>query len=440
MNKTVLIVSYFYPPHVSPGAIRASKYARYLPEYGWVPLILTADKNDYAGDLPIEVAPGALYRTHQFDINALPKLFINSNESPVHKNASNRKRIVSHILSVGRKSYADIANFPDGQIGWYPYAWRKGLRIVNERLPQVIFSTSSPATDHLVGYKLKQKTGLPWIAELRDPWTQNHNYQRVQPFRELEFCLEKRVLNAADAVITVSEPWAAELRKYVQAPVYVVHNGFDSKDYPRRLPLAHPLTISYTGILYEGHQDPSPLFEAIASLHKKDILKPTRLRLKFIGRFVNKLSAAADKFGISEYVEIRNATDRAEALRIQTESFLLLMLSWHGPHRFGCMGLKLYEYFGSGRPVLAIGPKDCGASVLTAQLNAGFIAENAQQVESILLNALTEFENTGDVSFSPDVEGLRRFERRNLTGELAAILDRVINKQKVLPSGAGRKD
>jgi hypothetical protein len=77
---------------------------------------------------------------------------------------------------------------------------------------------------------------------------------------------------------------------------------------------------------------------------------------------------------------------------------------------------------------------------LTAQLNAGFIAENAQQVESILLNALTEFENTGDVSFSPDVEGLRRFERRNLTGELAAILDRVINKQKVLPSGAGRKD
>ena len=440
MDNKVLIVSYFYPPHISPGAIRASKYAKYLPEYDWTPLVLTADKNDYVSGMPLEIPPDSLFRTRQFDINGIAKKFVSNNGSRIEEVRANRKSLKSRFISLGRNVYASIVNFPDGQIGWYPYARLEGLRIIRNEKPRIIFSTSSPTTDHLIAYRLKRKTGLPWVAELRDLWTQNHNYQRARPLCYLEMGLEKHVLNAADAVVTVSESWAEELRKRIRVPVRVISNGFDSSDYPSRVPLAKPFTISYTGILYAGNQDPAPLFDAIAAMHRKGLISPRKVHLRFIGRYVDSVLDIAKQRGISEYLEIRETISREEALRLQAESALLLVLSWNGPQRVGWIGLKLYEYFGSGRPVLAIGPKDCGSSVLTAQLNAGFIAENAQQVESILLNALTEFENTGDVSFSPDVEGLRRFERRNLTGELAAILDRVINKQKVLPSGAGRKD
>ena len=440
MDNKVLIVSYFYPPHISPGAIRASKYAKYLPEYDWTPLVLTADKNDYVSGMPLEIPPDSLFRTRQFDINGIAKKFVSNNGSRIEEVRANRKSLKSRFISLGRNVYASIVNFPDGQIGWYPYARLEGLRIIRNEKPRIIFSTSSPTTDHLIAYRLKRKTGLPWVAELRDLWTQNHNYQRTRPLCYLEMGLEKHVLNAADAVVTVSQSWAEELRKRIDVPVHVISNGFDSSDYPSRVPLAKPFTISYTGILYAGNQDPAPLFDAIAAMHRKGLISPRKVHLRFIGRYVDSVLDIAKQRGISEYLEIRETISREEALRLQAESALLLVLSWNGPQRVGWIGLKLYEYFGSGRPVLAIGPKDCGSSVLTAQLNAGFIAENAQQVESILLNALTEFENTGDVSFSPDVEGLRRFERRNLTGELAAILDRVINKQKVLPSGAGRKD
>jgi glycosyltransferase involved in cell wall biosynthesis len=428
MDNKVLVISYFYPPYISPGAIRASKYAKYLPEYGWTPLVVTADKNDYLPGLPLEICRDSLFRTHQFDINGIAKLFFGSNGSRTGEIRTYRGGFKSRFIAVGRNMYANIANFPDGQIGWYPYAKREGLRIIRNEKPRVIFSTSSPTTDHLIAYRLKRNTGLPWIAELRDLWTQNHNYQRAYPLNYLEKRLEKHVLNAADAVVTVSEPWAEELRRRVHVPVHVISNGFDSSDYPTQVPLAKPFTISYTGILYEGNQDPVPLFDAIAAMNNKGLISPGRVRLRFIGRYVYSVLDAAKQRGISEYIEIRETVSREEALRLQAESALLLVLSWNGAQRFGWVGLKLYEYFGSGRPVLAIGPKDCGASVLTAQFHAGFVADKTQEVEAILLKALTEFESKGDVLFSPDVSGLRRFERCNLTGELASILTQVAKR------------
>jgi len=439
MDNRVLIVSYFYPPHVSPGAIRASKFAKYLPEYGWNPIVLTADKNDYVGGLPLEVPQDSLFRTRQFDVNGLVKRFFGGKDSSIERLNSGKKTLKSRIVSRGRSIYINIANFPDGQIGWYPYAKQEGLRIIRRHQPKIIFSTSSPVTDHLIAYELKRKTGLPWVAELRDLWTQNHNFQRARPLRSLEVGLEKRVLNAADAVITVSEPWAEELRRHVRVPVHVIYNGFDSSDYPSHYPLARPFTISYTGILYEGNQDPSPLFDAIVAMRDKGLISPKKIRLRFIGKSVDSVLAAASQRGISDYIEIRETTRREEALRLQVESALLLVLSWSGPQRFGWIGLKLYEYFGSGRPVLAVGPKDCGASALTARLNAGFVAENAREVEAILVSALSEFENYGDVSFTPDTKGLQFFERRNTARELAEILDRIVRTKPVCLSVAARE-
>jgi hypothetical protein len=439
MDNRVLIVSYFYPPYVSPGAIRASKFARYLPEYGWKPVILTADKNDYVGGLPLEVPQDSIFRTRQLDINGLVKKFVNANEASADNLCSGTRTLKSKIASRGRSIYVNIANFPDGQIGWYPYAKHEGLRVIHAQEPKIIFSTSSPVTDHLIAYELKRKTGLPWVAELRDLWTQNHNFQRVRPLRSLEIRLEKRVLNAADAVLTVSEPWAEELRQHVRVPVYVIYNGFDSSDYLSHYPLARPFTISYTGILYERNQDPAPLFDAIASMHNKRLISPEKIRLRFIGKYVDSVLTAAGRRGISKYIEISGSTGREEALRLQVESALLLVLSWNGPQRFGWFGLKLYEYFGSGRPVLAIGPKDCGASALTARLKAGFVAENAGEVETILLRALTEFEMRGDVSFTPDTKGLQFFERRNTAGELAVIFDRIVRTKPVCLSVTDRE-
>src|SRR6267142_4219777 len=228
--RRVLLISYFYPPFNSIGGLRVSKMSRYLAEFGWDVRVLTTDRDDTPATLPVEIDRAKIVRVHALDVNALPRHVLG------------RRRVGSHgyeaprglgVLAPMGGLYRTVTNFPDGQIGWYRPAVNAGRGLIENWRPDVILSSAFPATAHLVGHTIAKSTRIPWVAEYRDPWTDNRSRRRAGPLHRLERWLEDRTLKTASAIVTVSDAWASGFRnRFPAIPVHVVPNGFDPGDYP----------------------------------------------------------------------------------------------------------------------------------------------------------------------------------------------------------------
>src|SRR5215213_11544678 len=145
----VLIVSYFYPPCHRIGGLRPSKFSRYLPESGWQPLILTVEPDGLPAEFPLEVPEQWVRRTPSFDVNFLPRLVV-GRERVAHEGYAPRTsgRLGSVVRGLG-EWYRQLFNFPDPEIGWYPFAVQAGRRLIQQERPSVILSSSVPITSHI---------------------------------------------------------------------------------------------------------------------------------------------------------------------------------------------------------------------------------------------------------------------------------------------------
>ena len=214
-----------------------------------------------------------------------------------------------------------LLTFPDSTKGWIPFAMQGLEEIRKSTSVDAIVTTSPPVSAHLVGRKAKEMFGCPWIADLRDLWSQNLA-QGNDLFRMLERPVERRTLRDADALVSVSEPWADRLREcYPDKSVFSITNGFDADDFrPRVEPLASKFTITYTGRLYEGKRDPTPLFEAIQELIRDGVMDREDIRVRFYGSIEPWLPALVNTFGLEDVIEVAGTVSREEALRLQRES------------------------------------------------------------------------------------------------------------------------
>lgn len=432
-SRRVLVISYYYPPFNSVGAVRVSKFTKYLPEFGWQPMVLTVDRDDLPANLDLELDSASVFRSGQIDVNSLPKWFLGKSQIAQSGYTPAGGLLRSRLAVLAGRAYKQLFNFPDGQVGWYPLAARLGRRLVGERRPDVIYSSSLPATSHLVAWRLARETGLPWVADLRDPWTDNQNFRRAQPLLGLERVLESKVLGRASALVTVSEPWAETLRRRFGQLVYVIPNGFDASDCPNGVSPLPFFTLTYTGMIYAAKQDVNPLLQALQRLRDSGAL-PDGFRARFIGRYLNHVALEANSKGLADHVQVMAPVSRRAALQLQAESTaLLLLVSGRDPQDQGWCPAKLFEYLGIKRPILAIGPQNGVAAQLVQRLRAGVVVQDSTQVERTLLEWLAEFRATGRVAVHSDDSELAAYDRRFLTGELARVLDRVCVRRESSP-------
>jgi hypothetical protein len=187
-KKRVLIITYYFPPRPGVASLRLRGLAKYLPEFGWEPVILTAalpgtpDKRfhvvqtHYPGD-----ATALLKKRWGLSSN---KGFQEQVGIPIM--TRERRNSISSKLT---RFHRGIFIYPDDQKKWNPYAIKKGLKILQDGNVIALISSSGPATTHLIAKELKEKTGIPWIADLRDLWTQNHYY----PYGMLRKWFERRL-------------------------------------------------------------------------------------------------------------------------------------------------------------------------------------------------------------------------------------------------------
>lgn len=412
----VLIVSWFFPPANTMGALRTGKFADYLIRQGHDIRVLTSELPSDSPTLPVP-AGCTLSRTRNADVNAVPRWLARTlrrapraaGNAPLRLSAASADP--AGPAKVGPKKrlgrlYEDIVNFPDKQVGWLPGAVRAGWRIAESFRPDVVFATAPPFTGALVGSIIAGHRRSPLVVEMRDRWSDDP-YRAVHGLRaRLEHRLERWVMGRSTGIVTVSEPWARTYADAHQKPAVAVANGFDPNDLARaaerRVAPAseHHLVIRHVGRIYPGRRDPSPLFAALARLAPD---QRAAIRVEFIGTS-SGIAELADRYGVRDNIATMPSVDHLDALKLQMDADIVLLLQWNDPAERGNVPGKLFEYLATRRPILGHG--DVGgvpASIIRAR-NAGLYDNDPERIAAFLRENLDEKRRSGVVPpNSPDV-------------------------------------
>jgi len=439
MNK-VLIVAYYFPPSGGPGVQRVLKFVQYLRQFNWEPVVLTVrDGNFPARDESLlkEIPDGVkVIRTEIFEPYDLYRKLTGKKQGAAIDVNTIRKEGTKIPFSERVSEFIRATFFiPDARIGWLRHAVRAGMEEIGKGEIKAIYSSSPPYTCSLIARALKRKSGLPWVAGFRDPWTGFITTpDRWAIPGAIDRRLERSVFTEADAVEVA---WLGIMNdaigKYPKLPREKFHhlpNGYDSADIPEVRPCERSdprFTITYTGSMY-GRRNPLAFLKGVESLTDSGRIDPATLRLRFIGRFGDEVMEMFRGSSLGTAIEVVGYMAHKESIRqlLLSDALLLVVDEYEGSDEV--VPGKVYEYIGSGRPVLAVGPERSAIAELIAETRSGFVAHQSDSagIAAAFLK-LHQAWSSGEAALTPNQEAIARYERKNVTGELAALLERVAN-------------
>jgi hypothetical protein len=423
----LLIISFFHPPNPAVGGLRVAKLAQYLPEFGWHPTILTAGTE------------AAVWNTGHADVHATRyaspwSIFPARGRGGGGKEPVALRERAARGGYVGRAAYSMLRHLvpmssvrmPDATLGWVPFAVAEGRRLLDSGNFQAIFSSSGPPSSHIVAGRLQRYSGLPWIADYRDLWSDNHWDARIGAFRHLERRLERRVLSGAALITTVAPTWARKLRELHGHNVEVVYNGFDPADYPSEPPTAPEFVLTYVGTLTRPGQNPEPLFKALALLASRPELDLDRsgFQIHLLGTAPGAVADLAQRHGVAHLLRQLPAVPHRECLAQQAAATALLFVGWSDPD-LGWLSAKLFEYLGARRPILAVGPSGGEASRVLRECGLPDLSDDPQIIADRLEAWLREFADSATLSVQTKGTALQSYTRRAQAHRLARLLDRL---------------
>ncbi len=420
--KRVLVITYHFPPRPTVASLRPLGLARYLPEFGWEAVILTAA-------LPGKPDPHFnVIETQYHDSLGFGKRLLKlDSQSPLIAQVKNKLKIRSEKspLDFILAAIGEITAYPDPQKGWQRFAVEAGEDILRQQNIKAMISTSPPATSHIIAKRLKDEFRIPWVADFRDLWTQ-HYYYLYGPLRKvIERRLELNTLSAADMLVAVSQPTADDLRSlHRQKPVHSIPNGFDPAEV-NTTPgnLTDKFTITYTGNLYPGKQSPEPLFAALRDLIAEGSMNASAVEVRFYGIESGWVDKQAERYGLTGIVRQFGIVPREIALNKQRESQLLLLPKWNDAQQRGNYPAKIFEYLAARRPVLAVGGFPDVVDQLLDETKAGVSGQTGEEIKALLLRLYQEYKLTGAVSYAGDEAETSKYSHREMAKKFAAILD-----------------
>ncbi|WP_419874310.1 hypothetical protein [Candidatus Pristimantibacillus sp. PTI5] len=393
--KKILLISYFFPPSVDQ---RSLKFAKYLPQYGWLPWVLSPKHSEY----------------RRFDSTLLKEIPPNC-------------KVIDTPSS--EKVPRPIIHPNDFRSGWFTEAIIEGVRIIEEQNIDVIFTTASPNLSHLIGLTLKQMTKKPWIADFRDEWTTNPYIQGLYPGKQMNYNakLEQLVLKQADAVVSGGEKMSDILFRLSgtssKKKFHTIHEGFDPLDFPNKRVSKenNRFTLTYMGALYGLRKSLADrFFEEIVMAVSNRRLMPKDFELLMVG---SSLTLPVKK----RIFQIRNAgyMNHHEALE-RTGSADLLLLFIDPKEGAQTIPSKLFEYINLKKPIFALIPPNSEVAHIIRATRTGIVVDSNNPAEGIKTLALylRSWKNKS-LKFNPCLEEIEKYDRKLLTGKLAKVLNEI---------------
>jgi glycosyltransferase involved in cell wall biosynthesis len=415
----IVIVTYNWPPRNASGTHRPYSWARYWSAKGAQVTVLTAAK--YAFDAPL-------------DLDLPPLAGVEVVEVPYLRDS--KRRLAGLAPLVGKKWLTRIKTvlkrLTGGEAVDPRRAWEAAAGPVAARLAgrcDIVVSTFGPSSCHVIASAMKRANpALRWVADYRDPWSGNAHLGLTEAERSAERTRELETIAPADLLTTVSGELAANLAALTGKPVRVVENGFDLSDATVRANVAaagarpgttKPFRIVHTGMIYAGLRDPQPLLAALAAMKDAGEIEEGDVMCEFYGERLYPLDALAAELAYRPFCRIHGYVPRTQALAIQHEANLLLLLET--PDAPGTIPGKVYEYLASGTPILSVGSRRQSAvGDLLDYTGGGCCLERNVEAIAHLLRGMLAGEPSG--WFKPDVDRILQFSRESRAELMFEIL------------------
>jgi glycosyltransferase involved in cell wall biosynthesis len=419
--KRVLFLAYLFPPIANSGTQRPLKFAKYLPEFGWEPIVLTAAQ--FEGH---HTDPGLLADIPE-GVRVVRVPMLNEKIGETLASITGGTGIGRKIGDAIRWRMQTRRRSPDLYAWWQPTAVQKAMQIFNSTGFDAIYATGFPWTSLLSGCEVSRLTGRPLAADFRDLWAGENLFRSERPPHDEELAQEELVVKNAAVIVsaskTIGRQLAATHAAADESKFVTIHNGFDAADFAGAAPSRHPdrFRIVFTGVWKEGY-NPVELYDSIDWLRRS---QPALLdHVEVIAAGFTPGEAA--RRGLTAVIREVGVVPHDEAVRLM-RSADMLYLSHVDPDRQWVVPGKLYEYLASGTPVLALTHPDRETAQIINAVGGGVAI--SPEDPGMLYQILADTFRTRRLDTpARNADALAAFERRQLTGRLATVLDDVISR------------
>lgn len=431
--KKVLIITYYWPPSGGGGVQRWLKFVKYLRDFGWEPVVYTPENPERPAvdeSLCHEIPDGVeVLKTTVWEPYRLYKQFTGRKKSEHIQTAfltEKKKPGLAEKFSVWIRGNLFI---PDARKFWiapsvnYLKAW------LNNNPVDVIASTGPPHSMHLIGMQLKKETGIPWLADFRDPWTNIDFYRdlKLTPWADRKHRqLERKVLQQADAVTLISNGMARDFSGIVRRDYHLITNGFDKDDFKGITPPSNPgkFRLSHIGSLVKS-RNPIILWQALAELVAEDEKLKNQLEIALTGTVDLSVRQSIAEYRLDDYVKYQAYLPHDQLVNEFNSSTVLLLLINDTPNAGLILTGKFFEYMAAGRPIICLGPTDGDAARILHETQTGFAFgfDEKEKLKERIKALYAAFRAANLVQRST---GIEEYSRKNLTKKLALLMDSLL--------------
>jgi glycosyltransferase involved in cell wall biosynthesis len=429
--KRVLVITYYWPPSGGAGVQRWLKFTKYLPEFGWQPVIYTPENPEAPVDDPsltedihpeTEVIKRSIWEPYNFYKRFLgKKRGERINAGFLSENAKSKKK---EGISVWIRGNFFI---PDARMFWIKPSIRFLQKYLRENPVDAIISTGPPHSMQLIAYGLKDKLGLPWIADFRDPWTEIDFYNQLRLTRRSDRKhrnQERAVLKGADRVVVIGNTMAERFRITTGVSSVVIPNGFDEADFSKtETSSGEDFSIVHVGAMNRDRNHPE-FWEVLAQLTREEPELASNLKIRLVGKTDLSVQQSISEQGLQDRVHITPYLSHDQIIPLLQSASLLYLPINNTPNAKSIQTGKLFEYLAAKRPILGIGPVNGDAAEVLRDCKAGEMIQfgDKKSLKSVLLKWLKQDKEGRLFLNTTRIEG---YSRKNLTGILVKQLDEI---------------
>jgi len=433
MKKRVLIITYYWPPSGGIGVHRCLKFAKYLRNYGWEPVICTPDNPEYPvldygnfKDVPEGITT---LKTKIWEPYSLFKMISGrKKEERIHNIfLEEEKAGLATKLGIWIRGNLFI---PDARRFWIKPAVDHLTKYLKDHPVDAMFTNGPPHSTHMIAYGVKKNLNIPWHADFQDPWTQIDYFPQLMlnpVSKKIHQKMEQRIFENADKVTICSESWKTDLESIGAKDVDVIVWGYDEADF-ELIPhtLSDKFTLSHFGSLGPD-RNASTLWRVLAEISGENPKFKKDLEIELVGFIGHAITDEIEKLGLNQNLKKSGHIPRNETLVKMCSAQALLLILNDMPNVNGRLPGKLFEYLASRRPVVVIGPESSDASKIVQGVNAGYTCgfKDYEKTKETVLSLYNKFKNGGLLYNQTPIT---QYSNLNLTGKLVSYLDKISKK------------
>ena len=422
--KRILIITYYWPPAGGPGVQRWLQFVRYFRDYDIAPIVYVPENPSYP------LIDKSFEKEVPSEVTVIKRPIKEPYRFSKVLSGKKTRQISSGIISNEKQSFVEKlllfvrGNYfiPDARVGWVKPSVSFLKEYISENPLDVIITSGPPHSLHLIGLKLKKELNLKWIADFRDPWTTIHYHKSLRLMdkaKKKHKALEKEILTEAHLIVVTSPTTKKEFEAITNRPIEVITNGYgESSEIPQTLDGS--FSISHIGSLL-SERNPKFLWKVLSEITSENIDFKRDLELKLAGNVSKEVLKSIFSTGLKSNCKLLGYVSHSEALQLQRNSGVLLIVEIDSEDTKSIIPGKLFEYLAANRPILALGPKESDMEDIIHETKSGkfYDYSQAELLKAHILQLYADYKSGSLINSS---EGVEKYSRRELTKRMSEII------------------